>query len=57
MVIALTPFECMCGFRTLAEIAEHFVAYPEFRWVVDHQGIYLSNLIIRGYVGKKGKCY
>jgi mannose-6-phosphate isomerase class I len=38
MVIALTPFECMCGFRALAEIAEHLRAYPEFRQVVDHRG-------------------
>jgi mannose-6-phosphate isomerase class I len=38
MVIALTPFECMCGFRTLAEIAEHLRAYPEFRQVVNYQG-------------------
>ena len=39
MVIALTPFECMCGFRKLSEIADNFKEYPEFRTVVDHQGI------------------
>lgn len=38
MVIALTPFECLCGFRTLAEITQHFTIYPEFRSVVDHNG-------------------
>lgn len=38
MVIALTPFECMCGFRSLDEIRSHFTLYPELCHVVDHSG-------------------
>lgn len=30
MAIALTPFEALCGFRPLDEIAKHMDAYPEF---------------------------
>ena len=39
MVIALTPFECMCGFRTIAEIHQHFAAFPEFVTIIDHSGM------------------
>lgn len=38
MVIALTPFECMCGFRSLDEIRSHFTLYPELCRVIDHSG-------------------
>ena len=34
MAIALTPFEAMCGFRPLPEIAGFLANYPEFRAVV-----------------------
>lgn len=30
MAIALTPFEGMCGFRPVDDIAKHMTAYPEF---------------------------
>ena len=30
MAIALTPFEAMCGFRRLSEIAVHLRKHPEF---------------------------
>jgi len=36
MVIALTPFECMCGFRTIADIAQNLVDFPEFVSIIDH---------------------
>eukprot|EP01032_Pedospumella_encystans_P031519 gene31519-35584_t len=36
MVIALTPFECMCGFRTIDEIHQHFADFPEFVTIIDH---------------------
>jgi len=29
MAVAITPFEAMCGFRSIAEIAKHLTAYPE----------------------------
>jgi mannose-6-phosphate isomerase len=38
MVIALTPFTCLCGFRALNEITDHLLSYPEFRGVLDHKG-------------------
>lgn len=34
MAIALTPFEALCGFRPLAEIAAFLTTYPELRAVV-----------------------
>ncbi|KAI8870331.1 phosphomannose isomerase type I [Ramicandelaber brevisporus] len=34
MALAITPFEGMCGFRPLAEIAQHLNEYPELRSVV-----------------------
>ncbi len=30
MIIALTDFECLCGFRPVAEILDNFLLYPEF---------------------------
>ncbi|KAG0168981.1 Mannose-6-phosphate isomerase [Apophysomyces sp. BC1034] len=30
MAIAITPFEALCGFRPLEEIAQHIERYPEF---------------------------
>ena len=30
MAIALTPFEALCGFRPLKEIAHHMEKYSEF---------------------------
>lgn len=34
MALALTPFEAMCGFRSLAEISKGFEACPELRSLV-----------------------
>jgi len=34
MAIALTPFEALCGFRPLEEIAHFLEAYPEFKNLV-----------------------
>ena len=36
MVIALTPFECMCGFRTIPDIAQNLIDFPEFVSIIDH---------------------
>ncbi|GAB5590532.1 Mannose-6-phosphate isomerase [Umbelopsis nana] len=36
MAIAITPFEALCGFRPLEEIAENLQQYPEFSNVVGH---------------------
>ena len=35
MAIALTPFEAMCGFRRLSEIAVHLRKHPEFAACID----------------------
>eukprot|EP00035_Acanthoeca_spectabilis_P023193 m.448212 g.448212 ORF g.448212 m.448212 type:complete len:419 (-) comp19630_c0_seq1:90-1346(-) len=37
MAIALTPFEGMCGFRPVDDIAKHMTAYPEFAAAVGQQ--------------------
>lgn len=34
MAIALTPFEALCGFRPLNEIAQHLEKYPEFSQLI-----------------------
>jgi mannose-6-phosphate isomerase len=34
MAIAITPFEALCGFRPLEEIADHLERYPEFANIV-----------------------
>lgn len=31
MVIALSSFDCLCGFRKIPEIQEYMIQYPEFR--------------------------
>jgi len=36
MVIALTEFECMCGFRSLSEISAHLEEYPELHGLIHH---------------------
>lgn len=36
MVIALTSFECMCGFRTLQDIYNHVMDFPELKNVIEH---------------------
>lgn len=38
MVIALTDFECMYGFRDLSEIKENLSKFPEFQEVIQSQG-------------------
>mmetsp|Transcript_22841 Transcript_22841/g.38223 ORF Transcript_22841/g.38223 Transcript_22841/m.38223 type:complete len:436 (-) Transcript_22841:1175-2482(-) len=37
MVIALTEFECMCGFRTLSAIHDNILAYPELQALIDYK--------------------
>ncbi|KAF7720634.1 Mannose-6-phosphate isomerase [Apophysomyces ossiformis] len=34
MAIAITPFEALCGFRPLNEIADHIQRYPEFEGLI-----------------------
>lgn len=36
MVIALTHFECLCGFNTLHDIYNHLLNFPEFKNVIVH---------------------
>ncbi len=38
MTIALTDFECLCGFRSAAEIAANLVLYPEFKVLLGETG-------------------
>jgi mannose-6-phosphate isomerase len=38
MVIALTPFEAMCGFRPVAEIQANIKAYPELAALLGEDG-------------------
>lgn len=38
MVIAITPFECMCGFRTISEITNYMKEFPELAAVINHGG-------------------
>lgn len=39
MVIALTKFECMCGLLKLVSIYENMKNFPEFKTVLDGNGI------------------
>lgn len=39
MAIALTPFEALCGFRPLNEIAEHLDTYPELAALVGDEKV------------------
>jgi mannose-6-phosphate isomerase class I len=38
MSIALTPFEAMCGFRTIPEIRRHLSLYPELASILGTNG-------------------
>ncbi len=38
MVVALTDFEAMCGFRPISEIKRNIVAYPEFAELIGSDG-------------------
>ena len=40
MVIALTPFEAMCGFRPVSEIKRNIEAYPEFSQLLGKEGTF-----------------
>lgn len=39
MAIALTPFEALCGFRPLNEIAQHLDTYPELAALVGDEKV------------------
>jgi hypothetical protein len=39
MSIALTPFEAMCGFRTVSEIRKHLFDYPELASILGADGV------------------
>mmetsp|Transcript_20544 Transcript_20544/g.28313 ORF Transcript_20544/g.28313 Transcript_20544/m.28313 type:complete len:413 (+) Transcript_20544:22-1260(+) len=39
MAIALTDFECLCGFRKIEEIRRHLVEYPELRLLTQESGL------------------
>jgi mannose-6-phosphate isomerase len=38
MLIALTPFECLCGFQMVSEILANAAMHLEFREVLNHRG-------------------
>jgi len=39
MAIALTPFEAMCGFRTVSDIKRNIKRYPELSAVIGPSGL------------------
>lgn len=42
MVIALTPFEAMCGFRPISEVKSNIQLYPELAHLLTEDGICLN---------------
>jgi mannose-6-phosphate isomerase len=38
MVVAVTPFEAMCGFRGLDQIRDNVQQYPELRSMIGEEG-------------------
>lgn len=47
MAIALTPFEALCGFRPLNEIAQHLDTYPELAALVGNEKVQHFNNTIK----------
>ena len=41
MAIALTPFEAMCGFRTIADIKRNITKFPELSTIIGPTGTVL----------------
>ena len=39
MVVALTEFEAMCGFRPIDEIKQNIAVYPEFAELIGSEGM------------------
>lgn len=50
MALALTDFECMCGFRTIGEIKQNLASYPELKDLLTTGGNFEINHIRRNTV-------